>query len=63
MNELIASVQHQLTIPLADAQTLYRALGATGVYDELVVNSKWTPERFQAWLADTLTTQLLTARD
>ena len=63
MNELIASVQHELAVPVADGQTLYRALGATGVYNELVVNSKWTPERFQAWLADTLTAQLINPQD
>ncbi len=60
MNRLIASVEDQLAVPLADAQAVYRALSATGVYGELVVESEWPAERFQAWLADSLIAQLLT---
>ena len=39
MNQLIASVEDRLRIPLADAQAVFRALAATGVYGELVVGS------------------------
>lgn len=59
MDSLIASVEPVLTVPLAEAQAVYRAFAATGVYQELVVNSGWSPARFQAWLTGTLTTQLL----
>lgn len=59
MDQLIASVEDQLAVSLADAQAIYRALAATGVYGELVVDSGWAPERFQTWLADTLTAQIL----
>ena len=60
MDQLVASVEDQLAVPLADAQAQYRALGATGVYGELVIESGWTPERFRSWLSDILTAQLLT---
>lgn len=59
MDSLIASVEPALAIPLADAQAVYRAYAAAGVYQELVVNSGWTPARFEDWLATTLTTQPL----
>ncbi len=63
MNQLVASVEDRLAVPLTDAQALYRALGSTGVYGELVVESGWSAERFETWLADTLTSQLLTQPD
>jgi len=59
MNRFIASVEPQLTLPLADAKAMYRALGAAGVYGELVVSSGWSPDRFERWLGDTLVGQLL----
>lgn len=59
MDALIASVEEALTVPLAEAQSLYRAFGAAGVYGELVVDSGWSPQRFQQWLAGTLEAQLL----
>ncbi|MGO4301544.1 TetR/AcrR family transcriptional regulator [Leifsonia sp. RAF41] len=59
MDSLIASVEQELVVPLAEAQAVYRAFAASGVYLELVVNSGWTPARFQGWLESTLTTQLL----
>jgi AcrR family transcriptional regulator len=59
MDQLIASVEDRLRIPLADAQAVFRAFAATGVYGELVVGSGWSPERFEDWLGDTLTGQLL----
>ena len=59
MDELIASVEAQLAVPLSDAQALFRAYAATGVYEALVVDAGWSPERFEMWLADTLVAQLL----
>ncbi|WP_313357486.1 TetR/AcrR family transcriptional regulator [Microbacterium sp.] len=62
MDELIASVRDDLSIPLDDAQAIFRALGATGVYGELVGTSGWSPDRFEAWLADTLVAQVMQNR-
>jgi AcrR family transcriptional regulator len=59
MNELVASVKEHLVLPLADAQSVYRAFAATSVYGELVVDSGWPPDRFENWLADILSGQLL----
>lgn len=58
MDELIASVASELVAPLARAQAIFRAFAATGVYNELVIESGWTPEQFENWLADTLMLQL-----
>jgi AcrR family transcriptional regulator len=60
MDSLIDSVAASLTVPLADAKAVYRAYAATGVYGELVVNSEWSPKRFEHWLADTMMAQLMT---
>jgi len=61
MNALIASVEEDLAVPLADAQSVYRAFAAPGVYSELVVDSGWSTDRFERWLADILVAQLLTS--
>lgn len=58
MDSLIASLKSELTVPLADAQATFRALAASGVYGELVIESGWSPDRFEDWLADTLASQL-----
>jgi AcrR family transcriptional regulator len=58
MDSLIASVEAHLAVPLADAQAVYRAFAAAGVYGELVGDSGWSAERFEQWLADTLVSQL-----
>ena len=58
MDSLIASVEAHLAVPLADAQAIYRAFAAAGVYGELVVDSGWAPAQFEQWLADTLVAQL-----
>lgn len=60
MDQLIASVQPQLSVSVQDAQSIFRAYAATGVYGALVVDAGWSPERFEAWLADTLVAQLMT---
>ena len=59
MDEIVASVAKDLVLPLADAQAIYRAFAAPGVYGALVVDSGWEPERFEKWLAGMLVTQLL----
>ena len=59
MDAMIASVGERLVVPLADAQAVFRAFAAAGVYEELVVDQGWTPDRFEHWLADTLQAQLL----
>ena len=59
MDAMIASVGERLVVPLADAQAVFRAFAAAGVYQELVVDQGWTPDRFEHWLADTLQAQLL----
>lgn len=62
MDSLMASVEDALVVPLAEAQAVYRAFAASGVYLELVVNAGWTPEHFEKWLAATLAGQLLGMR-
>lgn len=61
MDQLIASVESQLTVSLHDGQSIFRAYAAAGVYGALVVDAGWSPERFEGWLADTLVAQLLGA--
>ncbi|CDK00505.1 Transcriptional regulator, TetR family [Microbacterium sp. C448] len=58
MDALIASVEKDLSMSLADAQAIFRAYAAAGVYGELVMDSGWSAERFERWLADTLVAQL-----
>lgn len=58
MDALIVSVEKDLSISLADAQAIFRAYAAAGVYGELVMDSGWSAERFERWLADTLVAQL-----
>lgn len=59
MDKLIASVEPQLTVPLRDAQSIFRAFAAAGVFGALVMDAGWSPARFEGWLADTLVAQLL----
>ena len=59
MDRLIASVEPHLTVSLPDAQSIFRAFAASGVYGALVVDAGWSPERFEHWLADTLVSQIL----
>ncbi|ANF30648.1 TetR family transcriptional regulator [Leifsonia xyli] len=59
MDSLIASVEPVLAVPVVEAQSVYRAMAAAGVYQELVVASGWTPEQFERWLHGVLTSQLL----
>ncbi|HEU5391872.1 MAG TPA: TetR/AcrR family transcriptional regulator [Streptosporangiaceae bacterium] len=59
MDAMIASLQGQLAVPLAQAQAMYRALAAPGVYRELVQESGWPPEDFERWVGDTLQRNLM----
>ena len=59
MDAMIASLQGQLAVPLAQAQAMYRALAAAGVYRELVQESGWSPEDFERWVGDTLQRNLM----
>jgi AcrR family transcriptional regulator len=59
MDAMIASLDGHLTVPVAQAQAMYRALAAPGVYRELVEESGWTPADFERWVADTLQRNLM----
>jgi AcrR family transcriptional regulator len=59
MDAIIESLKTELRIPLKQAQAVYRALAAPGVYQELVDESGWTPTEFEQFVADSLARQLL----
>ena len=59
MDAMIASLDGHLQLPVRDAQAIYRALAAPGVYRELVEESGWTPDEFERWVGDALARQLL----
>ena len=59
MDAMIASLEAYLQVPVDEAQAVYRALAAPGVYRELVEESGWTPERFELWLSGALERHLL----
>jgi len=59
MDAMIASASEVLGVPVAEAQALFRAMAAPGVYEALVVDAGWSPERFGAWLGDLLQHQLV----
>lgn len=59
MDRMIASLKGHLTVPVREAQAVYRALAAPGVYRELVVNSGWTGEQFEDWIGEALHRHLL----
>ncbi len=54
MDMMIASLEGALTVPVEEAQAVYRALAASGVYRELVEESGWPLERFDRWVGDVL---------
>lgn len=54
MDAMIASLEDALTVPVPEAQAVFRAYAASGVYRELVHDSGWNPERFTRWLARSL---------
>lgn len=59
MDAIIASMEQYLSIPLKQAQAVYRALAAPGVYRELVDESGWSEDEFEQWVTDSLQRQLL----
>jgi len=59
MDAIIASLDGKLRRPTPEAQAIFRAYAAPGVYRELVVESGWTPDQFEEWVADSLVRQLL----
>jgi AcrR family transcriptional regulator len=59
MDAIVASLDGHLAVPLPQAQAMYRALAAPGVYRELVEESGWTPDDFERWVADTLERSLM----
>jgi AcrR family transcriptional regulator len=59
MDAMIASLEGHLRVPVAEAQAVYRALAAPGVYRELVEESGWSPDAFERWVGDTLERQLM----
>ncbi len=46
-------------LDLAQAQAIYHALSLAEVYRELVVQSGWSPDAYERWLAQALKQQLL----
>ncbi|HET8768218.1 MAG TPA: TetR/AcrR family transcriptional regulator [Pedococcus sp.] len=61
MDTMVASVQDRLGVPLPEAQALFRAMAAPGVYQSLVVEAGWSPDRFGSWLGDLLVRELVAA--
>ncbi len=59
MDVMIASLEKDLRVPVREAQAVYRALAAPGVYRELVEESGWTADEFERWVSDALERQLL----
>jgi AcrR family transcriptional regulator len=59
MNRFIRSLGDDLIVPLPEAQAMYRALAAPGVYRELVQIAGWDPARFADWVGATLARHLL----
>lgn len=59
MSRFIRSIRDDLILPLPEAQAMYRALAAPGVYRELVEVAGWSHDRFTQWLATTLRRELL----
>jgi len=59
MDAMIASLDGHLRVSVAEAQAVYRALAAPGVYQELVAESGWEPAEFEVWVGDALERHLL----
>ncbi|WP_192808852.1 hypothetical protein [Actinomadura montaniterrae] len=59
---MIASLADHLNVSVREAQAVYRALAAPGVYRELVNDSGWTADEFERWVGDALERQLLGSR-
>ncbi|HET9646724.1 MAG TPA: helix-turn-helix domain-containing protein [Microlunatus sp.] len=59
MDAMIASLVDHLVVPLPEAQAVYRALAAPGVYRELVIDCGWSSTQFAQWCAEALERHLL----
>jgi len=59
MDAMITSLKGHLRVRVREAQAVFRAIAAPGVYRELVEESGWTPAEFERWVARTLSAQLL----
>ena len=59
MNKIITSLEWELTKPTRNAQAIYRAFAGPGVYSELILESGWTSQAFEDWVADALIRQLM----
>jgi AcrR family transcriptional regulator len=59
MDAMIASLEADLRVSVAEGQAMFRALAAPGVYQELVAESSWSDEQFVQWVAGVLQGQLL----
>jgi AcrR family transcriptional regulator len=54
MNAMIASLEGSLAMTVGEAQAIYRAFAAPGVFRELVHEYGWSPDRFTRWLGSSL---------
>jgi len=61
MDAMIAALGDELAVPLPEAQAIFRALAAPGLYRELVEQLGWTPDRLADWMSETLRQHLLRA--
>jgi AcrR family transcriptional regulator len=61
MDAMIAALGDELAVSLSEAQAIFRALAAPGLYRELVEQLGWTPHRLADWMSETLQHHLLRA--
>ena len=59
VDALVASLGPALRRPLVVAQAIGRAMASPEIYFELVVDSGWSVEAFESWLAASLADELL----
>ncbi|GAA2072136.1 hypothetical protein GCM10009840_00920 [Pseudolysinimonas kribbensis] len=59
MNGFMRSLRPALRVPLPEAQAVYRALAAPGVYRELVLRAGWDRTRLIDWIEETLRRSVL----
>ena len=61
MNRFVEAMASMLRpgLDLPRAQAIYRALTQPSVYQELTAHAGWSPDEYEAWLAETVKQQLL----
>jgi hypothetical protein len=59
VDAMVASLGPALRRPLAVGQAICRAMASPEIYFELVVDSGWSVEAFETWLAASLADELL----